>query len=123
MRNLFIFFLTAGLVLPLYAESDAMGHRESASSSDERYQNHQSAEQNIGPNASSTAVRGTAVMVDEQSPSITIFDDRTGNDRTFSVNQKDLNDIRTGDKVSVTPERENPNKAQKIEKEGSRPGT
>ncbi len=65
-------------------------------------------------------VRGMVMMLDQATNTITISEYNSGIDRTFTVaNQSDLRDIKTGDKVSVTPQENNENTASKIRKDVS----
>jgi Cu/Ag efflux protein CusF len=66
---------------------------------------------------SAQQVSGTASSVDQDAQSITVRDSASGTDRTFSVSQKDqLEDIKPGDQVNVTPDQNNASSAQSVEK-------
>lgn len=67
-------------------------------------------------------VQGTAVTVDPQAGSLTI-NDLSGAARTFSVMRgEELQAIKPGDKVSVTPDANNASSAQRVQRDAeSRP--
>jgi hypothetical protein len=80
--------------------------------------------QDMGGSSGGTIIRGKAVSVDPQSKKITVTDYVSGGDRTFAVSRsKDLDGIKPGDNVDVTPDKSNVSAAQKVEKDkdSSRP--
>jgi hypothetical protein len=110
--------LVIGFVVPFCVKSEAMGKKETnrSSSGSQQYQSAQ--EKQAG---SDMVVRGTAIAVDPDTQSITVADYITGGNRTFAAQKGSLNDIKPGDRVNVTPQHDDPSRAQKIEKEGARP--
>lgn len=134
MKNLTIvvvFLLAMGFSVPIQAMA-----RNDRSSSDQQSQSGGSSvdqqsqsgmrsssgqDQASDPNApAEPIVRGTVVELDPQTETITVTDFVSGDDKTFVVaRQADLQDIKAGDTVNVTPQQGNPNKAQKVEKDRS----
>jgi hypothetical protein len=114
MRTLTMLMTTAFLAGPLCAQSQAMGKKESSEGRSQEPVQDQSAP------PSQIAVRGTAIAVDPETESITVTEYMTGANRTFAAAKGALKGIKTGDRVNVTPEHENPNRARKIEKEEKR---
>ena len=80
----------------------------------------QSPDSNASANTDSAPIlHGTIIALDPDMNMITITDYTTGRDRTFSAEKSDLKGLKTGDKVQVTPAKDNSSNAQKIEKDKS----
>lgn len=65
------------------------------------------------------AIRGRVVDLDPAKETITITQETTGYDRTFTAQKNDLKGIKPGDKVRVTSQLENPETATYIFKDKS----
>jgi hypothetical protein len=123
MRHKYAWILAAvfGAVLSLSSVAVAQSMSQDQQAQDQQAQDPSQAA--TGSADQALPVSGTAVSVDPQEKSITVTDSASGTDRTFSVMKEDeIQDIKPGDKVSVTPDQSNVSSAQKVEKEeGERP--
>ncbi len=71
-----------------------------------------------GGQQSASNVQGTASSVDQDSKMLTVKDSASGSDRTFKVSQEDqLQDVKPGDQVNVTPSPDDPSKADSVQKQ------
>ena len=64
------------------------------------------------------SIQGTVVVWDPETSSLTVTDFVTGGQRKFTIDDKsEFKNIKTGDKVRIIPQSNNPNAAKKIERD------
>jgi hypothetical protein len=117
-----IFAAVFGMALSVSTLASAKGYQDQSQSQPSSMG--ASSDQSAGGAAGEPAiVRGTAVAVDADQKSITLTDFASGGEKTFAVSRtEELKDIKPGDKVSVTPQKNNASSAQKVQKdEAARP--
>jgi hypothetical protein len=118
-------YLTAiAIIVALGALSPSLVWAQSGASQDQGMQTQDPSAQAMpqDPSAqggsSSVNVQGTASSVDQDSKMLTVKDSASGSDRTFRVSQEDqLQDLKPGDQVNVTPSPDDPSKADNVQKQ------
>ncbi len=112
MKNLIIkglFLLALGITLPALA-----AYNDTSSSSDSTSN---TATSNPGGSDTSPVVHGVIVSVDSEGGNFVVTDAVSGSQQTYTANNKsDLKDLKNGDKVTITTQKDNPNNAKKVEK-------
>lgn len=62
-------------------------------------------------------VEGTVTTVDPVAGVIIITETASGTDQTFTASQEDLRDVQPGDRVRLTPDKNDSSTAEKVEKQ------
>ncbi len=109
-----IFLLAVGLALPAGVSAQTYGD-PAAGEADQGMG--QGVDQGMGTETSAMAINGTVTSLDQAANTITVSDQSTGAERTFTADAGQLQDIQQGDQVMVTPQSDDPNRIESIEKQ------
>jgi hypothetical protein len=124
-----IVFLLALGISPVLAQSESQpGDVTAQSGADQSqsdqsgmsgasYQAGQSGQASGSATMDASSIKGSVSSLDQQAESITIKESSSGAERTFKAAKDELQDIKAGDQVSITPKQDDPSSAEKVEKD------